>query len=223
VGDKARVLSEVANAKHNIVRDDPTGNSHSHGEIDDLPVEAFSSVAVSGVATALLDARTHPGGARALTDSQVVDLNILNGLVTADLVKGVADATIALDANTTTALGDADGSVLVNLRVGGNGGTGFPMEYTPAPNTRLPVFLPGNPERQVAELMLNEQTSTESNNATVQLVVQRTNMIRLVVTGHELGLPVGTQVVVAHAVSVAACGMAAPVDWDFGDPLGLRG
>lgn len=221
LGDKGRVGSTATELEHQVVQDDPVGSAHSHGELNLVPVSGsytLTTAATAGLHTAYLDAVTGPWGARAFTTAEVTHVNMLNGMVTADLVKAVADATITLAGNNTTVDGNANGGVLVNLRV-----MGTPLGYTPAPNTIVDVMLGG---KSVATLVLNEQTTNETSTTNltgvpVYTVVQRSNMIRLVVTAHNLGVPVGTQLVVAHAISTAKCGPGPMPPFSFGDPLGL--
>lgn len=75
----------------------------------------------------------------------VEKVNLLNGLITADLVLGVCSS----GANGLVATSNAQGSTLANLAIGGRA-----ITAAPAPNTRIPLldgFL------RIGEVILNEQ------------------------------------------------------------------
>jgi hypothetical protein len=136
------------------------------------------------VATGAIDttaSATDDGTPTSTTSSTVHAVNVLAGLITGDVVRSVS-ATSHDRAGFHTS---ADGSRLVNLRV-----AGAPVMVVPAPNTRINLAGFGY-------VVLNEQISTiQSTNAS--LVV---NMIHVVVTLPNALVPVGTNVIVAHAKS----------------------
>jgi hypothetical protein len=123
-------------------------------------------------------------GTVAKTTASVENLNLLGGLISADLVKAVAKDTFRNGTRTSS----TEGSKFVNLEV-----AGMPIGVNPDPNTR--VTLPG-----IGFVVINEQEVPEAS-STARLQV---NGLRIVVTkNNTLGLPVGTQIVVAHADSTA--------------------
>lgn len=73
------------------------------------------------------------------------NVNLLNGMISADKVVGIASVT----SNGNKTAGDYDGSVITNLVVNGTLVSGG--DYTPAPNTRMDI--PGG------YVVLNEQTT----------------------------------------------------------------
>jgi hypothetical protein len=104
---------------------------------------------------------TAAGPANVTTTASVEDLNLLSGLVTADLVVARSTST----GNGTTASSDSTGSQFVNLVV-----AGVPIVIFPAPNTVISV--PG-----IATVYLNEQIPGGNGTSTSSLTV---NMIRVV-------------------------------------------
>lgn len=112
--------------------------------------------------------------------SDVQNVNVLAGLITADEVK-----TVVVSQVTSTSASSANGSVFTNLVV-----AGVHISGTPAPNTVIP--LPG-----VGEVILNKQVGP----------VNHTNRTSIAVTGIDVkvtlentfGLPVGTHILIAHA------------------------
>lgn len=203
-------------ARHNwVLGDPPQGITKLHGYVSDVPVDNFATIVRPGVAVAEGDALATTEGASAHAQSSITAINLLNGLVTADEVRGVAHAEVVHTPNQTSAAVNADGSTLVNLKVGSLP----PIEATPDPNTHYPVMVGDD---IVADLWVNERTTQVVNNGTVQIALQRTNMLRLVVTTHNLlpNLPYGTQIILGHAIAIAACGTELPPR-NFGDPLGI--
>ena len=115
--------------------------------------------------------------------STVQSVNVLRGLVVAGSVRAVASSTATAAGATST----GQGSRFTALRV-----AGVPVALTPAPNTRL--ALPG-----VGFVVLNEQSGplngARASTITVTMLdiqVMRTN---------SFGLPVGTHLMIAHAMS----------------------
>ena len=105
-------------------------------------------------------------------------LSLLGGLITADTI--VADATDTVTGTMIT--GSAQGSEFVNLKVGG-----LVIATNTPPNTTVP--LPG-----LGSLVVNEQVVPPGRGTVV------VNGLHLfVTTANLLGLPVGTEIVVAHA------------------------
>ena len=121
-------------------------------------------------------------GPVARTTARVQNLNLLSGLITADAVTAVARSTYtSSDGAYSTA-----GSGFVDLRV-----LGLPVSSSVAPNTR--VELPG------LGYAILYQTSGAKTTTSARIAV---NMVHVYVTTvNSLGLPVGTQVIVASASS----------------------
>jgi hypothetical protein len=124
-------------------------------------------------------------GTVAKTTARVENLSLFEGLITADVVKAVAKDTFRNGTRTSS----TEGSGFVNLRV-----ADVPIDVNVPPNTR--VTLP-----DIGFVVINEQNVPDPS-STARL---RVNGLRIVVTKEEntLGLPVGTQIVVAHADSTA--------------------
>ena len=136
-----------------------------------------SETAVTVTVTGALESQTLTvittgaiGGRKASAQSSatVEKVNILNGLVQADLVVAMSSST----GNGSRATSNAEGSTLVNLRV-----NGFPMDVTPAANTEISI--PG-----VGTVKLNEQISGGDGVHSTELTV---NMIHVVLTGAVTG------------------------------------
>src|SRR5579872_3738020 len=114
--------------------------------------------------------------------SDVQNVNVLAGLITADEVK-----TVVVSQVTSSSATSVNNSVFTNLVV-----AGVHISGTPAPNTVIP--LPG-----LGEVILNKQVGP----------VNHTNYTSIAVTGIDVkvtlhntyGLPVGTHMLVAHAQS----------------------
>ena len=109
-------------------------------------------------------------------------MSVLGGLITATTVEAVANSA----ANGSGAASNGTGSTFVNLVVAGN-----PISGTPAPNTT--IALPG-----IGSVVLNEEKA-ENKASKTSIVV---DMIHIRVTmNNSLGLKVGTNITVAHALS----------------------
>ena len=122
------------------------------------------------------------GTASAQSSATVEALNLLNGLVTAQLVVAMSSST----ANGAQATSSAEGSALIGLSING----GAPVDVTPAPNTTLsPV--PG------VTVILNEQIFSGDGVRTSALTV---NMIHVVVKDTITGL-ITANIIVSSAHS----------------------
>jgi hypothetical protein len=142
-----------------------------------LPGLASTGVVDTSVSSA------NVGGASASTAVATVDgLNLLGGLITADAVTSVSSSISSLEIFSTS----STGTIFTHAAV-----LGIPLLVAVAPNTR--VVLPG-----IGFVILNEQTSGASSTSAsltvnaIHIHVQQTNV---------LGLPIGTQLIVAHAQS----------------------
>jgi hypothetical protein len=125
--------------------------------------------------------------------ADVVQANLLAGLISADEIKAVSTTT---DQNGTLEV-SATGSQFVNLVVAGQNISG-----TPPPNTKIELA-------GLGYVVLNEQIS-KVGSSTAQLNV---NMVHVVVnTKNLLGIPVGANIIVAHAHSSAQIAPNAALD-----------
>ena len=140
------------------------------------------------------------------TISDVVNVSLLAGAVTADEMKSVS--TTSLDASgfhVSTA-----GTNFTNLRI-----LGLPYNGQPAPNTHVDLPLLGY-------VVLNEQVSS-INGSEADLTV---NMAHIVITvDNLLGIPVGTEVVISSAYSgmVRAFAPAVITGTSYGTQVNLAG
>ncbi len=125
-----------------------------------------------------------PSGTVAKTTARVENLRLLDGLITADVVKAVAKDTF----ENGTRVSSTEGSGFVNLEIAGQ-----QIDANTPPNTKLQ--LPG-----IGFVIVNEQVVPDPT-STARLQV---NALRIVVKqNNTLGLPVGTRIIVAHADSTA--------------------
>jgi hypothetical protein len=121
--------------------------------------------------------------ARVKNTSTVTGLNALDGAITADVIKAVANTS----ANATTINSTPTGSEFVNLKIAGQS-----ISADVAPNTR--VNLPG-----VGYVLLKSVKTSGDGQRSSKITVE---MLTVVVTQtNDFDLPVGSRIVVAHAVS----------------------
>jgi hypothetical protein len=125
------------------------------------------------------------GLASVTTTAEAADVNVLNGLITAQAALAVATSY----ANGAAATSESSGSMLLALVINGaNYG-----DVAPAPNT--PLSLPG-----VGYLVLNEQIPTGDGVHSSGLTV---NMIHVYLTDPVLGTPAG-DIVIGTATAAAS-------------------
>lgn len=118
----------------------------------------------------------------ARTTATVASANLLGGLITLNAIQAVAQSTLQNGVVT----GSADGSGFAGLTV-----AGIPIPLTTPPNTKLTLPLLGY-------VIVNEQTIAQDGSVTA-------NGLHIhVSTANLLGLPVGADLVVAHAEAAAA-------------------
>jgi len=153
------------------------------------------------ILTGTMDTSAASAASDATAASDAHDVNLLADLVTADEVKSVSTTS----RSGTGLSSSAAGSNFVNLVVNGKSISG-----TPAPNTdiALPAF---------GRVVLNEQSRSSSHNSAGLTV----NMIHIYITlENVLSIPVGSQIIVAHASSgLSVAGGPAVVD---GTAFGTR-
>jgi hypothetical protein len=143
---------------------------------------AFGGALSTGTATDTVVSMHSSSGAAMQSTSVVQGVNALGSLITATTVEAEATSSAAA----AGASSDGKGSTFVNLIV-----AGVPINAHPAPNTI--IALPG-----IGSVELNEQILTNDASTTSIIV----NMIHIrVTTANSLGLKIGTNIIVAHALS----------------------
>ncbi len=177
------IKNRVGRAALVVVGCEGTGGKVRTNNVNSLDVDQTLS---SGTGTTSAYGKQLATGGVARTTATVENLSLLNGLITADAVKAVAQDRFSDGQRTSS----TEGSGFVNLKVGG-----ILVPLDAAPNTRL--SLPG-----IGYVIVNEQQVPSSPTSTARVKV---NGLRVVVTKDNalLGLPVGTQIIVAHAEATA--------------------
>jgi hypothetical protein len=118
----------------------------------------------------------------AQTTATASDLKLLGGIITVDAIQAVAQSSL----KDGIATGSADGSGFSGLTI-----AGVTIPVTIPPNTNVPLPLLGN-------VVVNEQTIHSDGSVSV-------NGLHITITmPNLLGLPVGSELVVAHANAAAA-------------------
>ncbi|MBD5653622.1 MAG: hypothetical protein IAI50_00385 [Candidatus Eremiobacteraeota bacterium] len=149
---------------------------------NDANAIAFPGVLTTGTATDTVQSMHSTSGASIQSTSSVQGVSALGGLITATTVEAVANSV----ASSAGASSNGNGSTFVNLVVAGN-----PINGTPAPNTTIALAGIGTVE-------LNEQLKKgDASKTSIEV-----NLIHIRVTvANTFGLKVGTNIIVAHAVS----------------------
>jgi hypothetical protein len=146
----------------------------------------------TGLVNTTADATDEGGVQTASTSADTFSASVLNGLITADEVKAVS----ATSQDGTGFHVSPSGSAFVNLVV-----AGIPIIGLPNPNTRIDLAGFGY-------VILNEQFSKfQSSSASFTV-----NIIHVFVTVPNPLVPVGSQVIVAHAKSGLLTGIAGTLD-----------
>jgi len=148
------------------------GETDTFGVPSSIDAQWLAAVTSGAVDTAVSSAQS---------TSELENVSILNGLITADNVTAIASS----DRNATGVESGSDGSGFVNLVV-----TGVPMASDVAPNTQLP--LPG-----VGYVVLNEQQITGDGVSSSGITV---NMIHVILQDVLTGLTTG-EIIVGSAKS----------------------
>ncbi|MBI3466338.1 MAG: hypothetical protein HY000_25280 [Planctomycetes bacterium] len=126
---------------------------------------ANGSVLDSGTLHVMTSGAIGPNVASAQSSATVEDLDLLNGLVSAELIVAMSSST----GNGQSASSNAAGSTIIDLSV-----NGLSLgDITPAPNTTIPI--PG-----VGSVILNEQIAGGNGTTTTSLTV---NMIHVALDG----------------------------------------
>ena len=155
------------------------------GMVDaDVDAAAVASTLTASTLNAITTGMADSAVGSAQTSAEAADVSILNGLITARQVLGVAASYV----NQQAAGSGADGSALLDLVVNGVSFAG-----TPPPNTRIDLA-------GVGYVVLNEQTPTGNGVTTSGISV---NMIHVVLRNALTGLTTG-EIVVGSATSAVA-------------------
>lgn len=157
------------------------GTTHTGNNVN---ITTVPNVLTAKTIKSRIDATGQAGLATVTSTARIEDVNLLNGIVTADVIKGVATATVN-DAGGSTSFA---GSQFVDLRV-----LGVAIGDDVPPNTSISI--PG-----IGTLTLFEtNASSDANdaNASVDMVVLDVELPNL------LGLPVGTEIRLSHARATA--------------------
>ena len=154
------------------------------GMVDaDVDAAAVASTLTASTLNSITTGMADSAVGSAQTSAEAADVSILNGLITARQVLGVAASYV----NQQAAGSGADGSALVDVVV-----NGVPLAGTPPPNTRIELA-------GVGYVVLNEQTPTGNGVTTSGISV---NMIHVVLQNALTGLTTG-EIVVGSATSAA--------------------
>ncbi len=150
----------------------------------DLDAAAVASTLSASTLNSITTGMADSAVGSAQTSAEAADVSILNGLITARQVLGVAASYV----NQQAAGSGADGSALLDVVVNGVSFAG-----TPPPNTRIDLA-------GVGYVVLNEQTPTGNGVTTSGISV---NMIHVVLRNALTGLTTG-EIVVGSATSAVA-------------------
>ena len=155
------------------------------GMVDaDVDAAAVASTLTASTLNSITTGMADSAVASAQTSAEAADVNILNGLITARQVLGIASSYV----NQQAAGSGADGSALLDVVV-----NGVSFAATPPPNTRIDLA-------GVGYVVLNEQTPTGNGVTTSGISV---NMIHVVLRDALTGLTTG-EIVVGSATSAVA-------------------
>ncbi len=178
----AAVVSTTAGAQQFAVAALPSSGGMADSEQESVAVpNTLSAKGLASIATGQVDQTL----VSATTTAEATNVNILNGLITAQAVLAVATSY----ANGVAATSESNGSTLLGLVING-------VSYgdvSPAANTQ--VTLPG-----VGHVVFNEQISSGDGVHNAGLTV---NMIHVYLTNPVLGTPTG-DIMVATAKSAAS-------------------
>lgn len=173
--------NQVGRAAFVVVGCEGTNGKVRHNNINSL---SAGNILSSGAGTTTAYGKPLNTGGVARTTATVHNVNLLGDLITADTIKAVAQDTYRQGHRSSS----TKGSGFVNLRVSGK-----PVSANTSPNTR--IKLPG-----IGYVVVNEQTIPKPSSTSR---TQVNGLHVYVTTANTLGLPVGTQLIVAHADSKA--------------------
>ena len=132
--------------------------------------------------------------AKSTAAAQVANVNLLGGLIRADVVRGQSTST----ANAGFATGSSAGSTFANLRINGTPITNV------SPNTTVDVKNPLFPRQTLAKAVLMEETKTATFANGKFTSTHSVNMIHVTLLQSFLTLPKGAEIIVAHADTTAS-------------------
>ncbi|MGH3371281.1 MAG: choice-of-anchor P family protein, partial [Nocardioidaceae bacterium] len=132
------------------------------------------------------------------SSSQVAAVNLLSGLITADLVRGESTST----ADAFFATGSSAGSTFANLKILGYNNNN-PITNV-APNTTVDIKNPLFPSQTVARAVLYEEGKTAAFVNGKFTSTHFVNMIHVELLKPFLGLAKGVEIIVGHANTAAA-------------------
>jgi hypothetical protein len=161
------------------------GCQGTHGKTLTNNINTFSVDSVLSIGTAVSTAFGGPetGGAVAKTTSTIENLGLLSNLITATTITAVAQETL-LDGVVTPSTA---GSGFAGLTV-----AGVTIPITTPPNTTVPLL-------GLGKVVINEQIVPTSDGG-----VAVNGLHIFVTTANLLGLPVGSEIIIAHANASAA-------------------
>ncbi len=150
----------------------------------DLNGYSAPPVGNTGNATSSVSGKITSSSATAIAQNGIANVNLLNGLLSADKIVTVANAS-------WNGTGSRSGSAtFVNAQLAGS-----PLPTNPAPNTRK--NLPG-----IGYVIVNEQYGSNNSSGATENVIGLD--IYITVSNNSVGLAVGTRIVVSLASSSAA-------------------
>lgn len=165
---------------------------------------SLSGIATTGVIYTSVSSATVGSGSAATATSTVNGLSLLGGLVTADAVTSASSSILSAGGYSTS----STGTVFTNAKV-----LGLPILIDVAPNTK--IVLPA-----IGYVLLNEQIA-KSSSTSASLTV---NAIHIHITlANALGLPVGSQIVVASAQSSTLASIALLSGFGYGTQVRAAG
>jgi hypothetical protein len=149
-------------------------------EVDSLSAGDNGNVLIANVTQSAVFTQKTATTAQVQNSSTLTGLNVLGGLITADAIKSVA----TLSATKTTITPSSDGSTFTNLVIAGQ---------------TIPVNVPANtiiPLAGIGSVTVNKVVTTGGPKNMLTVVEMLSIDVSL---KNSLGLPVGAQIVVAHA------------------------
>jgi hypothetical protein len=215
VGTNSVALGNLLQTRHWAVMGDPGASGEGHAKVYAAAVEDTApTVLVVRAVGASDDLDSQGGTAKGAAQAEVLGVNVLNGLVQAEVIRASGHTSATGGDAPGASLSDA-GSAFVKLSV-----LGTDVDTTPAPNTVNITLNPTGPT--IGWVRINEQTRSTWTSGGMSQALLRINMVHIVLTTSYLGLQAGTQIVLGHVVLVSQCGIKGPLVLDFGDPIGIH-
>lgn len=164
----------------------------------------LSPIAATGAITTSVASTIVSGGTASTATATVSSVSLLNGIISAD---GLTAVSSSIDTSGTFST-SSQGTIFTNAKV-----LGIPVLANVAPNTR--IVLPG-----IGFVILNEQNSTVTSTAATLTV----NMVHVHVTQNNiLGLPLGAELIVAHAQSSTLINLGLLTGFAYGSAADVSG